>query len=76
MKTKKLSWNPDRVAASVCNRRPAKRNRVNNFDLRSNLFVMDEEPRNDDAETRPVAVEYVSAILRNGMNNDERRDDW
>ena len=49
---------------------------MNNLDLRSNLFVMDEEPRNDDAEMRPVAVEYVSAILRNGMNNDERRDDW
>ena len=54
----------------------SKRNSVNNLDLRSNLFAMDEEPRNDDAEMRPVAVEYVSAILRNGMNNDERRDDW
>ena len=50
---------------------------MNNLCPRSSIFVMDEEPRNDDTEPRQYAVEYVSAIPRNGgMNHDERRDDW
>ncbi len=40
------------------------------------LFVIDEEPRNDDTEQRQIVIEYVSAIPRNGINLDERRDDW
>ncbi len=50
---------------------------MNYRDSRSNLFVMDEEPRNDDTEQRQIVVEYVSTIPQNGgLNYDERRDDW
>ncbi len=47
------------------------------FNHLSNLFVLDEEPRNDDTEQRKTVVEYMSSTIpRNGINDDERRDDW
>ncbi len=49
---------------------------MNYLDSCSNIFVMDEEPRNDDDETRRPGTEYVAPIRRNGVNLDERREDW
>ena len=46
------------------------------LDSCSNIFVLDEEPRNDDDEKRPIGAEHVSVIPQNGINLDERRDDW